>query len=310
MLDRRTARRTGLLNSLRRQYAQLITSGGQLILLFAGFHLGSRDGWLWSLSGIALISFFAWYSALLRYRMISGTPTSRIASAAQGYVELTGKGLPHGEAILGKYSMLPCLWYRYKVERRNHKNEWSTESTGESDAPFCIDDGSGICVIDPRGAEIITQHKDTWQVADHRYTEWKLIQQDNLYALGEFRTMGGSSNTLSRSDLIKQVISEWKQDYAGLMQRFDLDGSGHLDMDEWILARQAAKREADKRMTEALNEPDTHFMRLPQDDRLFLLSNLSPARLAQRYVVWAWAHLTFFFSSLGGIAWMLTSLPG
>ena len=298
-----------MLNSLRQQYAQLITSGGQLILLFACFHLGSRDGWLWTLGGIACISIFAWYSTLHRYRMISGTPTSRIASAAQGYVELIGKALPQGEAILGKYSLLPCLWYRYKVERRNHKNEWHTESSGQSDAPFCIDDGNGICVIDPRGAEIITQHKDTWQVDDHRYTEWKLIRQDNLYALGEFRTMGGSNNPLTRNDLIKQVIAEWKMDNAALMARFDLNGNGHLDMDEWMLARQAAKREADKRLTAARKEPDTHFLRQPQDGRLFLLSNLSPARLARRYAIWTWAHLIFFFSALTGVAWVLTSLP-
>lgn len=298
-----------MLNSLRRQYAQLITSGGQLILLFAGFHLGSRDGWLWSLGGVAFISVFAWFSALHRYRMISGTPTSRIASAAQGYVELVGRAQAHGESILGKYSLLPCLWYRYKVERKNSKNEWSTESSGQSDAPFCIHDGSGTCVVDPRGAEIMTQHKDTWRVADHRYTEWKLIQQDNLYALGEFRTMGGSNNPVTRNDLIKQVIAEWKMDNTGLMRRFDLDGNGHLDIDEWMLARQAAKREADKRLTAVRNEPDTHFLRQPQDNRLFLLSNLSPSRLARRYAIWAWAHLIFFFSALTGIAWVLTSLP-
>ncbi len=298
-----------MLNSLRRQYAQLITSGGQLLLLFAGFNFGTLDGWLWTLGGIAFISLFAWFSALLRYRMISGTPTSRIASAAQGYVELVGRAHPHGGPILGKYSMLPCLWYRYKVERKNQKNEWSHESSGESEAPFCINDGSGLCVIDPRGAEIITQHKDTWQVADHRYTEWKLIQQDNLYALGEFRTMGGSSTPITRNDLIKQVIAEWKLDNADLMKRFDLDGNGHLDIDEWMLARQAAKREADKRLTAVRNEPDTHFLRQPQDNRLFLLSNLSPTRLSRRYAVWAWAHLIFFFGALAGEAWVLTSFP-
>ncbi|MDD5471162.1 MAG: hypothetical protein PHP05_04525 [Sideroxydans sp.] len=298
-----------MLNSLRQQYAQLITSGGQLLLLFAGIHLGTRDGWLWSLGGIAFISLFAWFSALYRYRMIGGTPTSRIASAAQGYVELTGKGHPHGDAIIGKYSMLPCLWYRYKVERRNNKNEWSTESSGESEAPFCIDDGSGICVIDPRGAEIVTQHKDTWQVSDHRYTEWKLIEQDNLYALGEFRSMGGSHNLVTREELVKQVIAEWKMDYADLMQRFDLDGSGHLDINEWMLARQAAKREADNRLSAVRSEPETHFLRQPRGNSLFLISNLSPARLARRYAIWTWLHLTFLFASLSGIGWILSNMP-
>lgn len=298
-----------MLNSLRQYYAQLITSGGQLILLFAGFYSGNRNGWLWSLGGIALISLFAWIATLRRYRLISATPTSRIASAAQGYVELIGRAQAHGDPILGKFSLLPCLWYRYKVERKNHKNAWRTESSGQSDAPFCLDDGSGTCVIDPQGAEIITQHQDTWQVGDYRYTEWKFIRQDKLYALGEFRTMGGSNNPVTRNDLIKKVLAEWKMDNADLMKRFDLDGNGHLNIDEWMLARQAAKREADKRLLALRNEPDTHFLRQPRDGRLFLLSNLSPARLARRYAIWAWLHLLFFFSALIGLAWVLTTVP-
>lgn len=176
-----------MLTSLRRQYTQLITSGGQLVLLFAGFYFESREGWLLILSLMSLISLFAWFSALRRSRLIVGTPTSRIASAAQGYVELLGRAHPEGAPILGKYSLLPCLWYRYKLERKNHKNEWRTVDTGESEAPFCLDDGSGTCVIDPRGAEIIARHKDSWWVGDERYTEWKVLQHDEVYSTGRIQ---------------------------------------------------------------------------------------------------------------------------
>ncbi len=294
-----------MLTSLRRSYTQLITSGGQLLLLFAGFHFGSPTAWLWCLGLMAVISLFAWYSALHRHRLIVGTPTSRIASAAQGYVELLGDAQPMGAPIMGKYSNLPCLWYRYKVERRNQKNEWHTESTGESSAPFLMHDGSGQCVIDPQGAEIITRHKDTWQVADHRYTEWKLLERDELYALGEFKTVGGSNNPITHEDLVKQVLIEWKADNEDLLKRFDLDNSGQLDMREWMLARQAAKREASKRLAEARAEPDTNFMLQPHDGRLYLLSNLSPEKLAGRYALWTWLHLAIFFGALGGVAWLL-----
>lgn len=294
-----------MLSSLRHSYAQLITSGGQLILLFAGFHLGSRTGWLWCLGSMAVISLFAWHSALHRMRLINGTPTSRIASAAQGYAELIGDGRPLNSPILAKYSLLPCLWYRYVVAKKNHKNEWRTEASGESDAPFLLDDGSGQCVVDPQGAEIITQHKDTWQVGDHRYTEWKLLERDEVYALGEFKTAGGSTTTLTQSDLVKEVLSEWKTDNANLFKRFDLNNNSVLDMDEWMLARQAAKREAHKRLADARAEPDTNFMLQPRDGRLFLISNLSPDRLARRYTIWTWVHLAIFFGAMGGLAWVL-----
>ena len=57
-----------MLVRLRREYAQLVTSGAQLLLLFVGIKLESRDGWLGTLAVMALISFFAWLSALHRLR--------------------------------------------------------------------------------------------------------------------------------------------------------------------------------------------------------------------------------------------------
>ncbi len=293
-----------MLVSFRHGYSHLITSGGQLLLLFAGFFFGNRNAWLWCLGCMAIVSLLAWYSALRRHRLIVDTPTSRIGSAAQGYVELLGRAQPQGVPVLSRCSLLPCLWYRYKIERRNQKNQWYTESSGESDEPFIIDDGSGQCVITPEGAEIITQHKDTWQVADYRYTEWTLIKLDEVYALGEFKTAGGSSSTLTQNDLVNQVLFEWKQDNADLLKRFDLDNSGELDMQEWMLARQAAKREANKRLDEVRAEKDANFMHQPGDGRLYLISNLPPEKLATRYAIWTWLHLAIFFGALCGLAWM------
>ncbi|GAB4121945.1 MAG: hypothetical protein Fur0040_02330 [Sideroxydans sp.] len=293
-----------MLTSWRFHYSQFLTSGGQLILLFAGFHSGSRSVWLACLGLMALFSLFAWAATLRRYRLIRGTPTSHIASAAQGYVELLGTAMPHGAPILGRHSHLPCLWYRYRVERKNHKNQWQTVSTGQSEAPFCLDDGSGRCVVDPAGAEIVTRHQETWRQGNERYTEWTLLPNDPLYVLGEFQTRSGDHG-LTHNELVKQVLLEWKADRADLHRRFDLDGNGVLDMQEWLLARQAAKREADRQLTVARAQPDTHFARKPHDGRLYLISNLPPELLARRYLRWAWLHLVFFCVGLGGIAWLL-----
>ena len=295
-----------MLTTLRREYAQLITSGGQLLLLFVGFHLRSHTAWLWCLGSMAFISLFAWYSALKRLRAISGTPTSRIESAAQGYVELIGKGKVQGVPILSRYSNLPCLWCRYKLERRRSDNKgWSTEEHGENSAPFIIDDGTGKCVVDPQGAEILTRHRDSWTKGDYRYTEWRLLDIDTIYTLGEFKTVGGSNTTVTQDELVKQVLSEWKMDNADLLKRFDLDNNGVLDMQEWMLARSAAKREAEKRMNEVLSEPDTNFMLQPSDGRLYLISNLDQDKLALRYKLWSWAHIVIFLGALGSFAWLM-----
>jgi hypothetical protein len=299
-----------MLVTLRREYAQLITSGGQLLLLLVGFHLESRTGWVWCLGGMALVSLSAWYSTLYRLRAVSGMATSRIGSAAQGYVELIGHGEAYGTPILSRYSLLPCLWCRYKLERRSSDNKgWNTEESGENSAPFIIDDGTGKCVVDPQGAEILTRHKDSWMKGDHRYTEWKLIDIDTIYALGEFKTIGGSNTTLTHDELVKQVLSEWKMNNEDLLKRFDLNNNGVLDMQEWMLARSAAKREAEKRLNEALAEPDTNFMLQPRDGRLFLISNFDQDKLALRYKLWTWAHFFIFFGALIGITWLLQQPP-
>jgi hypothetical protein len=294
-----------MLTTLRREYAQLITSGAQLLLLFVGFKLGTRTGWLWCLGTMSTVSLFAWYSVLHRLRAIVSTPTSRIASAAQGYVELIGRGRSGATPLISKLRALPCLWYRWKVEQRSSKNQWSTMDKGESSDYFVLRDESGDCIVDPEQAEIITKHKDEWISGSYRYTEWKLIQNDYIYVIGEFKTVGGSNSGLTHDDLVKQVLSEWKMDNADLLKRFDLDNNGVLDMREWMLARSAAKREAENRLNQALAEPDTNFMLRPHDGRLFLISNLDQDKLTFRYKLWAWVHIAIFFGALGGISWLL-----
>jgi hypothetical protein len=296
-----------MLAAIRREYTHLVTSGAQLLLLLAGVKLKSQTGWLVVFCLMAAISLFAWFAALRRLRMVRDTPTSRIASAAQGYAELIGHGKPLPEApLLSKLTVLPCLWYRYHVERRDSNNKWHTEERGQSEDPFVLEDDSGRCVIDPNGAEILTSHKDTWSKDNYRYTEWTLLHLDTLYAIGQFRTFGGSSVTLDANEEIKNVLAEWKQNMPDLYKRFDLNNDGQLDMQEWMLARQAAKREAAKRMETERNQPDVNYLFQPPDGRLFLISNLPQDKIERRYWFWAWAHLAIFFGTLSGTAWLLS----
>ena len=296
-----------MLRTLRREYAHLVTSGAQLLLLVIGLKLESRTGWLWVLGIMTVVSLFAWLSALRRLRVVRDTPTSRIASAAQGYAELIGRGKQLSDPpLLSKLNGLPCLWYRYEFAKKDSDNKWHVEDKGESNDPFLLQDDSGRCVVDPSGAEILTMHKDSWRKGEYRYTEWKLLDIDSLYVIGQFRTFGGSSIETTTKQEMNEVLAEWKQDMNSLHQRFDLDGDGQLDMQEWMLARQAARREAEKRIAEARAQPDTNYLVQPHDGRLFLISNLPQNKLERRYWLWTWAHLAIFFGALGGLSWILS----
>jgi hypothetical protein len=291
---------------LHREYAQLLTSGAQLLLLLLGLRLQTLDGWLFSFSAIALISVFAWLSALYRLRALRNTPTSKIASAAQGYVELTGRGQAYCEQpLLSTLSRRPCLWCRYRIEQRDSRGNWEPAGSGQTEDSFIISDDTGKCVVDPERAEIVTQHYRQWQEDTYRYTEWMLMERDVIYVIGQFSTQGGSTLEFDARTEVSHVLSEWKKDMPALRKRFDLNQDGELDMKEWELVQQAARREVDKMMAEMRSQPDMHYVNKPADGKLYLISNLPQHKLTRRYLLWSWAHLTIFFAALGGLGWAL-----
>lgn len=300
------------MNSLRRNnwgFIGLATEWrllyGSLLALYATFMTGSRTAWLVCLGLTALFSLFAWYFSLQRLRAVNGTPKSNVASAAQGYVELEGRGRTYGDPPLAsKLTGLPCLWYRYRVDERISRREWRTIDSGESSSSFLLDDGSGVCVVDPAGAEIQTSHQDTWFDPVYRYTEWTLIGNDRIYVSGYFNTVGGSSVDETLGDEVKKVVSEWKLDMPNLRKQFDLNNDGAFDDREWMLVRHAARREAEKRLNAERAEPDMNAVAQPRDGRLFLISNLNKSSLARRYLLLAWMHIVILFGSLCGLAWM------
>lgn len=294
-----------MLVNLRREYVAAITSGSQLLLLVWAFQARSAAVWAGVTAAIGAISLAAWISARRRLRALADTPTSRIASAAQGYVELRGTGRAlDGLQVLSPLTGLPCLWYRYRLERRDSENRWKTVSVEESDGSFLIDDGSARCLVDIDGAEILTIHHDTRLRERERDTVWTLLIGDTVHALGDFRTLGAQDPDLDLKRDVSDLLAEWKRDRVALLKRFDLDRDGTISLREWELARQAALREVRATHREVRAGADLHTLRKPVDGRLFLLSNLDPDRLLRRYRLWSFAHLTFFFVALAALAWM------
>jgi hypothetical protein len=269
----------------------------------------SSQLWLAAFSLAVLINLWAWLLVLGRRRAIMDTPTSRVASAAQGYVELMGAGQPLSDTqLVSPMTQLPCLWYRYTVEERNN-NEWKQTDHGESDLPFILDDGSGPCEIDPRGAEIHTTHKETRTLGDRRTTEYILLKDDRLYALGEFNSDNGEHAVLDRRRDVGELLGEWKTDQADLHRRFDLDRNGGIDEKEWELARRAAEREVEQRHREIRTRPMRHFLAKPRWGKPYLISNHPPDKLGRRYGWLGAVHLILLGGALVGAGWAL-NLPG
>lgn len=273
----------------------------QLVLLMLGLKTGQRDVWLGALAAVAGLALIAWTAALRRRRAITGTPASRIVSAAQGYVELHGVGQPLDiNPLHSPVSGRACLWYRYQVERQTGDNKWELVEQDQSDTSFVLDDGSGRCMVDPEGAEIVTRHCQRWNDGHYRYVEWTLQQQDRIYVLGNFVTRHPGQGLDAGADL-RDLLAEWKQDQAGLLRRFDLDHDGHIDDREWALARRLARGQIARRHQDLLRQPELHLVQ-GAPSSLYLISNHDPEKLARRYLWLALGQLVAFFLALGFFA--------
>ncbi|WP_157673161.1 hypothetical protein [Curvibacter sp. AEP1-3] len=255
------------------------------------FHAGSGRHWPWAAGAISAIGLLAWGAALRRARTISNIATSRIASAAQGYAELQGR-TNTTDLIYSPLSNSPCIWYRYAIYERDSDNDWKEVEGGTSSATFDLHDGSGVCTIDPDHAEVMGVPETSRVSGDTKHVEHLLHGGRNLYALGEFVTVGGANSVLSLREDVNALLTSWKQNPAELQRRFDLNRDGEIDLKEWELARRLATRTVEKEHRNIRAQPGVHMLRAPQDGRLFLLSPLSPQSLRRRYLLWSGFHLT------------------
>lgn len=287
----------------------LLSGGLHFIILVIALQTEDPRSWPWAMLAMAVVSFFAWIGNTRRYRAIHDLPTSQIASAAQGYVELLGVGrLIEGSTVRSPVSLRPCCWYHYTVEEQTSDNKWKTVEESTSIDHFLIVDDSGACVVSPDGAEVISRERKHWQQSGRRYTEWLLLPEGPVYAIGEFTTHSGNVLSVAeeKSD-VSALITEWKNNPQTLLQRFDLDRDGKISLEEWEQARLAAVSEVRKRHDEQFGAQTegVHLLRKPRDRRLFLLANEMPDKLGRRYRIWSWVHLIAF---IGLGAWGLILL--
>ena len=269
-----------------------------LVILWIAVEAESAEAWPYALMAMAVVSFVAWAANYRRYRQIHDLPTSKIASAAQGYVELLGKSSCMASGALpSRLSRTHCCWYRYNVSRKGANNKWEQVESGGSDEPFIIIDDTGSCVITPQGAEVLSHDHKSWHEGSYHYQEWLLLPDGVLYAIGEFRTeSGAAAGTRDEAAQVGALITEWKRDQKRLHERFDLNRDGTIDMKEWEQARLAARQEVLQRPATPAVE-GVHTLAKPRDGRLFLLANEMPDALGARYRFWSWVHLSIFLGA-------------
>ncbi|MCU7842405.1 MAG: E3 ubiquitin ligase family protein [Candidatus Thiodiazotropha sp. (ex Monitilora ramsayi)] len=305
--------------------------------------MGDGAFWFWSalLALSAVLSLYYSFRNLHRARLIEDTPTSRIRSAHQGYVELIGEAaIMKGERILSPLSSTSCCWWRYKVERKNDKG-WRTQRSGVSDSLFLLRDETGECIIDPEDAQVSPSEKNIWYGpnatpgagpdrgmgtnqsnfrvmgvnisvhntfgGDYRYTEETIMPGDPLYAIGLFKSVGEIDRQAMRDEMIKGRLRQWKTDHAALLEKFDRNRDGQIDLDEWEGVRRAATREVVReQMLE--DQQSIHTLSGTESSRRpLLISTKEEFDIVRRFRRFAVGALLGFFVLGSLMVWLLTA---
>ena len=254
----------------------------------------------WLMAVIAT-SFFASIFNYWRLLKVTEAPISTIAAAAQGYVELFGKASTD-KPLKTPYQDIPCVWYRSSVYANRENDDDKVADLlnmmpleySESKTMFTLNDGTAQCKVDPQGAEVIYFEALTWRKNDHRYVEEYPPVGKPLYVIGNLDTRKGILDEAALNSAVGTKLADWKTRPQQLLNRYDQNLNGQIDMDEWELARRDAINEvkAEHAMqTNHSNKNGNDFTLEKSAGKLFLISAKSPKQLRTSYKIWVAAHL-------------------
>ncbi len=279
-----------------------------------------QDFWFWwaFLTIAATLSGYGIFHFIRRARLIEDTPTAKIRSAAQGYLELIGRGRYLGEKpLIAPLTGTPCTWYSYKIEREVHSGKqtrWDTIESETSSLPFLLVDDTGHCLINPVGAEVIPAVNHVWygnsrrpitgparsgnflrfSSGGYRYTEKRLHADEFLYALGDFVTLGEVRRNRTLEAEVSATLKDWKQKPDALLAHFDTDKNGEIDQQEWECVRAAARNKVMHDHLRHATTPAVHTLGKPRDGRPFILSVESQRHMSRKFRIKAAASLVVF----------------
>lgn len=278
-----------------------------------------------SIGGVAF-GLYGFFHRWKQRRWLEETPESRVRSAAQGYVRLTGRAQPLGlKALRSPLTGRPCVWWKYTVQSRDAPvNNWRGGQSETSTEPFVLTDEADSCVIDPQSADVEPSERrawsgdsapelSTWPLTfmrlggsrhESHYVEEIILENAQLSVLGELRTTS-SSVTHALEDEVAAKLVKWKADQAALLARFDANHDGKIDPQEWEKARAAARVEVEQERLTRPPEPPRNWLGKPSEGRPYLIAALSPEKLAAKDGRRAMAALALTLISLVAACYLL-----
>jgi len=127
---------------------------------------------------------------------------------------------------------------------------------------------------------------------------------ETLYAIGLYKTVGGAGSSFNINEDVRELIREWKRDSETLMKKFDSNGDGEIDINEWQRVREAAYIQIMEKHSEQKTLPPVHLMSRTNDKRRpYILSALAEDDLTRRLHIYSTTSIITFviFGSLSAL---------
>ncbi len=259
---------------------------------------------------LGIISFYLAFRILKQYFIINNNPLSKIRSAAQGYVEVEGvQAFLPGKSLCSPLTKTPCTWYAYMVEELSSTGKgshWVVKESGESSEHFMLVDTTGQCIISPDGADVFTRFYKVWIDPDNkRCTEQLLMPNEHVYVTGVFRTFSSSDinpESAEKNQKVLDLVKQWKQDYARLLQEFDVNKDGNLDKDEWDNVVRAAEKQINGQYPDSSSEDVVTVNIISKEgrklDEPFIISDLRKKEILMKFHKKFVFYLVIFFVTI------------
>jgi hypothetical protein len=302
-----------------------------VVLLLAKTGPGHRS-WFWQ-QGVAsglvpalVASFLFWrgFVAVRLKRMIENTPVSRIRSLATGMVEVCGRA-ERCYALVTPVTQVPCIYYRLRRYcRASHDGKWRLSSQCASGMlPFWLRDATGKVLIDPTTADLRPGCRQEGSGdglsnsflgrefrpdSDEKWVEESIPEGETIYVLGFSAPRRNSGESLHEATVARLRTLKQSSDFR---HRFDQNGDGQIDADEWDEARRVTADEVAKthlagRQQRRKQEEALVIGAPPRRSLPFLIAQ-SRTEVAMTRGLW-WRALAFFLAGLILAIWALRQL--
>lgn len=273
---------------------------------------------------LALILFWRGFSAVRLKRLLENTPVSRIRSLAAGMVEVSGRA-ERCYALVTPVTQTPCIYYCLsRYQRRERNGSWQLVARHTSGLhPFWLRDATGKVLIDPAAADLRPgcrqegsgaglnssfMNREFSPDSDEKWVEESIPEGETVYVLGF------SAPRRRANDSLHEATAAALRRLKGsgeLHKRFDQNGDGRIDAEEWDEARRTVAAEVaalhlSDRQERRRQEESLVVGMPPRRSLPFLVAQTHCERSLVR-ALW-WRALLFFLLALLLILWTIRQL--